>query len=227
MSMLLEVRERIEKLPELQKQKQDNQKVAYFSLRMEEAFVDLKECLKLRQCALIVFPDAVLTKTSEAVRQSKKQVALILEKLQGDFDAIGTNETEKKVTRVRERNEEAKDQIKKEWKRCADERIKYFAPLVEIVRSIPGNEVIVENYASIQNRATVPPNSVDSAEKLRDDFEQLRVALGQLKLEGPGGQFLKRAVNGRASAKELLDGEVQEFLEANGLWDVLTIRVGR
>jgi hypothetical protein len=34
-------------------------------------------------------------------------------------------------------------------------------------------------------------------------------------------------VNGRASARELLDKEVQEFLEANNLWDVLTIRVGR
>jgi hypothetical protein len=152
---------------------------------------------------------------------------LLLEKLQGDFDAIGTNETEKKVTRVRERNEEAKDQIKKEWKRCADERIKYFAPLVEIVRSIPGNEVIVENYASIQNRASLPPSNADSAAKFRDDLEQLRVALGQLKLEGPGGQFLKRAVNGRASAKELLDKEVQEFLDTNNLWGVLTIRVGR
>jgi hypothetical protein len=227
MSMLLEVRERIKKLPELQKQKQNNQKVAQFSLRMEEAFVDLKECLKLRQCVLIVFPYAVLTKTAEAVRQSKKQVALLLEELQGNFDAIGTNETEMNVRSVRERNGHAKDQIKKEWKRCVDERIKDFAPLVEIVRSIPGNEVIVENYGSIQNRATVPPNIVDSAEKLRDDFEQLRVALGQLKLEGPGGQFLNRAVNGRASAKELLDKEVQEFLEANNLWDVLTIRVGR
>jgi hypothetical protein len=227
MSMLLELRERIEKLPELQKQKQNNQKVAHLSQRMEEAFLDLKECLRLRQCVLIVFPDAILTKTSEAVRQSKKQIALLLEKLQGDFDAIGTSETEKKVTRVRERNDESRDQIKKEWKRCADERIKYFAPLVEIVRSIPGNEAIVEIYASSQNRFSVPPNNIDSAEKLRNDLEKLRVALGQLKLEGPGGQFLKRAVNGRASAKELLDSEVQEFLEANGLWDVLTIRVGR
>jgi hypothetical protein len=227
MSMLLEVRERIEKLPELQKQKQNNQKVAHFSLRMEEAFVDLKECLKLRQCVLIVFPDAILTKTSDAVRQTKRQVALLLEKLQGDFDAIGTNETEKKVTRVRERNDEAKDQIRKEWKRCADEKIRLLASLVEIVRSIPGNEAIVESFASIQNRTSAPPNNVDSAENLRDDLEQLRVALGQLKLEGPGGQFLKRAVNGRASAKELLNNEVQEFLEANNLWDVLTIRVGR
>lgn len=227
MSMLLEVCARIENLPQLQKQKQNNEKVVHLSLRMEEAFVDLKECLKLRKCVLAVFPEASLKKTSDAVKQSKKQVASLLQKLQSDFDAIGTSETEKKVTRVREKNEEAKDQIRKEWKRCVDDEIKYFAPLTEIVRSIPGNEVIVDSFVSIQNRTSAPPNNVDAAEKLRDDLEQLRVALGQLKLEGPGGQFLKRAVRGRASAKDLLNVEVQEFLDANGLWDVLTIRVGK
>lgn len=227
MSRLLELRCRIARLPELQKQKQNNQKLAHFAQRIQEVCEHLKECLRQRQCALIVFPNAVATRTKQAVNQTKKAAALMLETLQADFDAIGADETERKVTRIRERTQEAKDQLNKEWRRCSEESFKTLMPLIEIVRSIPGNEGIVDNYVATQILAATIPDCVDSAIKLQERFEQLRATLGHLNLEGPGGQFLKRAVHGRASARDLLDNAVQEFLEVHGLWEILTIRVGR
>jgi len=227
MSLISELKLRIENLPKLQKQKRNNEKVVSLSQLMEDIFNDLAQSINQRRLVLTVFPEADLKKTIDAVKQSKKQADLLYRKLQEDFDEVGANDTNQKVIKVREKNKEAKDQIGKEWKRCVDEEMKFFSPLEEIVRSLPGCEAIVANIASMQNRTTSPPLTLGAAVKFKDDLAQLRVSLGQLKLDGLGGQFLKKAVNGWALAKDLLNKDVQDFLDANGLWDILTIRVGK
>ena len=62
--------------------------------------------------------------------------------------------------------------------------------------------------------------------KNQEDLTLLRQRLSELDLEGPGGEFLKDAVNGRAKAKDLLKKEIQEFLDEKNLWDIFTINVG-
>lgn len=227
MTKILNVKLRIDNLPKLQKQKQNNEKVYNLSIKMEEAFNDLKECLNSRRSVLIVFPNANLKKITDANKQTKKQVALLLVKLQENLDEIGTSETNQKVIRIRERNDEAKEQIQKEWKNCIEEELDFFSPLLEIVRSLPGYESLVTSFNSIQNRTLSPPSTHETALKLKTDINNLRDSLGKLKLDGPGGNFLKDAVNGRAVAKDLLNKEIQDFLETNGLWKILTIKVGK
>jgi len=228
MPVLLNIRSRIESLPELQKKKQNNAKVRAFTSRIENALTDLKECVEQRTCYLVVFPDAMLSKTVDAVKQSKLQASRLVEKLKEDFDAISSSDTDKKVTRIGERNVEAKTEIQTSWKRQIDDVLRPFVPLVDIVREakLPGNQDILASMEWLRARAMSPPNTIELAKKIRNTLDALRHSLSELDLEGPGGEFLKRAVRGTAKPKDLLNDEVRHFLDEKDLWDILTIRVG-
>lgn len=228
MSKLLEIKTRIEKLPQLQKQKLNNAKVASFTIGVGNAFRDLEKCIDQRNCFIAVFPDAKLKKTEDAVKQSRKQASGLVEKLKSDFDEIGSRETDKKIIRIKERNDEANDQIRKDWKKRVSEELKPLLPLVDIVReaALPGHEAVSDSLSSIQAQGETPPETIEDAVKIRNSLVFLRDSLSDLDLEGPGGEFLKKAVKGRAKAKDLLKKEVQEFLDEKDLWNILTINVG-
>lgn len=228
MSRLLELKSRIEKLPQLQKQKQNNARVAAFRIQVDNALHDIKERVESRARIQVVFPDAKLKKTIDAVKQSKLQAARLIEKLNEDFNEIASAETDKKITRIKERNAEAHDEIRRSWKKNIEEELKPFHSLVEIAReaALPGHEEIVASMASLNSTASSPPETLDSARQIRINLDCLRTSLGDLDLEGPGGEFLKNAVNGKANPKDLLNEEVREFLDAKDLWDILTISVG-
>lgn len=228
MSKLLELKARIEKLPQLQKQKLNNVKVASFTISIGNAYQDVMDCVERRKCFLAVFPDAKLRKTNEAVKQSRTQATRLIEKLKEDFDEIGKSQTDNKITRIRERNNEASDQINKDWKKRLQEELKPLIPLVEIVKeaALPGNEKIIQALESLQSKTSLPPESIEQANEIGEFLVYLRQSLGDLDLEGPGGEFLKKAVKGRANAKDLLNKEVQEFLDEKDLWGILTVNVG-
>ena len=169
-----------------------------------------------------------LRKTEDAVKQSRKQAARLAEKLKTDFDEIGSRETDNKITRIKERNEEAGDQIRKDWKKRVVDELKPLLPLVDIVReaTLLGHEGISESVAAIKAQEESPPETMEAAVNMRQSLSFLRESLSNLDLEGPGGEFLKKAVKGKASAKDLLKEEVQSFLNDKDLWDILTINVG-
>ena len=192
MSKLLELKARIEKLPQLQKQKLNNVKVASFAISIGNAYKDVMECVSRRNCFLAVFPDTKLKKTDDAVKQSRSQATRLIEKLREDFDEIGKSETDKKITRIRERNNEASEQITKDWKKRLEEELKPFTPLVEIVREagLPGNEKIVAALDGLQAKTGLPPETIQEAVEIGDNLAYLRESLSKLELEGPGGEFL-------------------------------------
>ena len=228
MSKLLEIKSRIERLPQLQKQKSEGKKVDAFTERITEAHLGILACAQQRTQVLRVFPDLKLKKTEDAVKQSKAQAARLVEKLNEDFHEISNAATDGKITRIRERTGEAKDQIKKEWKRRLAEELKPLLPLVEIVREaeLPGHQEATASLDRLQESAAIPPAMANDATAIRNDLQELREVIAELALEGPGGEFLKKAVKGRADAKDLLKEEVQEFLTEKDLWGILTIGIG-
>lgn len=228
MPKLLEIKSRIERLPQLQKQQRNNARVVAFKKRVETSFCDIKECVLHRDCCRVVFPGVKLKKTVEAVKQSKLQAQRLIEKLKADFDAIELTETDKKITRIGERNAEAKDEIKKLWRKQIEEEFRPLLPLVEIVgeASLPGHEGISAHMKRLQDISATPPITTEKAAEIRSGLDSLKASLAELELEGPGGEFLKKAVKGTANPKEVLKKEVREFLDEKELWDILTIRVG-
>jgi hypothetical protein len=228
MSKLLELKARIEKLPELQKQKQNNAKVVTFKGKVDHALSDVKKCAERRSFIQTVFPLAKLKKTVDAVKHSKSQAARLSEKLNSDFDEINSNETDKKITRIGERNTLASEEIQKTWSKSVEDELKPLRPLIEIVQEalLPNHDVIAGQLANLEAAIPTVPDSVDSAQGIRDELDALRESLADLELEGAGGEFLKKAVKGRANAKDLLKDEVREFLDAKDLWGILKIRVG-
>ena len=175
-----------------------------------------------------MFPKTKLKKTADAVKQSKRQATGLIEKLKDDFDQIGTTDTDKKITRIGERNHDASEQLRKEWKKQLDAQLEPLIPLVEIVKEVQllGVDEIVEAMEEVASKGGAPPESMEAARQIKEDLTLLRQRLSELDLEGPGGEFLKDAVNGRAKAKDLLKKEIQEFLDEKNLWDIFTINVG-
>ena len=228
MSKILDLKTRIERLPQLQRQKLNNDKVASYTNKIHDAFCHLMATVNLRKCFLTVFPKATLKKTTDAVKQSKQQATRLIAKLKDDFNQIGTTETDQKVTRIGERNGETRDQLQKEWRKRLDEALKPLMPLVEIVKEVgfSGADKIDKLMDAVSSKNGLPPDSMEDAQRLKDDLTDLRQSLSALDLEGPGGEFLKNALNGRAKAKDFLNKEVQDFLDEKQLWDIFTINLG-
>ncbi|MBH56570.1 MAG: hypothetical protein CMJ82_05245 [Planctomycetaceae bacterium] len=228
MSKILDLKTRIEKLPQLQKQKLNNDRVMSYTEKLKDAFREVMSSVKRRNCFLVVFPKTKLKKTTDAVKQSKRQATGLIEKLKDDFDQIGTADTDKKITRIGERNHDASDQLRKEWKKQLLGELEPLIPLVEIVKEVQllGVDEIVEAMEEVASKEETPPESMETARQIKDGLTLLRQRLSELDLEGPGGEFLKNAVNGRAKAKDLLKKEIQEFLDEKNLWDIFKINVG-
>lgn len=228
MSKILDLKTRIEKLPQLQKQKLNNDKVMLYTEKLTDAFREVMSSVDRHNCFLAVFPKTKLKKTADAVKQSKRQATGLIEKLKDDFDQIGTTDTDKKITRIGERNHDASEQLRKEWKKQLDAQLEPLIPLVEIVKEVQllGVDEIVEAMEEVASKGGAPPESMEAARQIKEDLTLLRQRLSELDLEGPGGEFLKDAVNGRAKAKDLLKKEIQEFLDEKNLWDIFTINVG-
>ena len=126
------------------------------------------DCVNRRNCFLAVFPKTKLNKTDDAVKQSRSQATRLIEKLRENVDEIGKSETDKKITRIRERNNEASEQINKDWKKRLEEELKPFIPLVEIVREagLPGNDKIVAALEDLQAKTGLPPESAEEASQI-------------------------------------------------------------
>lgn len=228
MSNLLEVEARIKRLPELQKQKQNSDRVRALKTQLDGAYNALTTCVNRQEWICSVFPDVKLKKTSEAVKGSRIQASRLLAKLKEDFDEITKPETSSKITRINERNTEAGREAEREWGKLLLESLQPYTSLVELVAKakLPGYADIISTMSGLEKSATTLPDSADSAFSTRDSLELLREMLGSLSLDGAGGEFLRNAVNGTANARDLLNDQIQSFLDDKDLWGILKIKIG-
>jgi hypothetical protein len=225
-SLLSEITRRLEQLPEQRKLKRLNNDVQTLTAKVVETHAKLSICSSKRSYSQLVFPDEAFSKTASAVRAASRQAASLKEKLESEFNEVGTSATEKKVTRLGDKAKEADDGVAKIWPKLMQQQISPYEALADVAAKLglPGGLVLSEIMQRLRNHVSSPPTTKEDAESIKDDLAKLRTSIEGLGLEGDAGEFLVKAAQGTADPRDLYKEDVRRFFEDQELWNLIAVK---
>jgi len=223
---LSELIERLNRLPEQKTRKNLNARVQSLTTKVIEAHSKLIASWRVRAFVQIVFPNEPFNGTAKAVRAASRQATALKEKLQGDFNEVTTEGTDKKVIRLGERAEEANDGVFKFWPSLMQRQIQPYKALTNVatMHKLPGSATLTVIMQRLSGCYTHPPATGNEAESIHRDLDALRKSIEKLGLEGEAGQFLIKAAQGAADPRELFKDEVKSFFDDQKLWNILVVK---
>lgn len=140
----------------------------------------------------------------------------------------GNKKAEDLLTTMSERIANAATLIRKGWSGLAQGYAIKYQPLADVAKQIglPGAPVLERALSQARLWGTNPPNSAEVAKKFDEAVDQIRGSIESLGFEGKAGVFMVAAANGNASARDLLDPDVAEFLNKYpSVWGLLQVRL--
>lgn len=226
MTRLSELVERLNQLPEQKKRKRLNTRVETLTGKVNDANSKLSAASRMRNCAQIVFPDEVFNVTAKAVRAASRQAAGLKDKLQGDFDEVNSDGTEKKVIRLGDKAKEADDGICRAWPSLMQRQTQPYEALANVATklNLRGSTALASTMQRLAGCAARPPATDSAAESIRSDLEGLRKSIEKLGLKGEAGQFLIKASQGSADPQDLFKEEVKAFFDDQKLWGLIAVK---
>lgn len=226
MSRLTELRQRLIDLPEQQKLKRLNALIQTLTTKINEAHTQLGASWQMRSFAQTVFRAETFSKTGNAVRSAARQAGNLKDKLEAEFNEVGTTTTEKKVTRLGELGKEADEGVRKAWPKLMQKETGPYEVLatVAVNLGLPGAASLSQLMARLSSHLTNPPTTEATAESIRKDLDSLRTAIENLGLEGDAGEFLVKASQGSADPRDLFKEEVKQFFDDQDLWGLLAVK---
>ena len=103
--------------------------------------------------------------------------------------------------------------------------MKAFEPLAAAAgrAKMAGAEKLAKSVADLSTETKAVPTTSSDVTRMKKINNEVDNSINNLGLVGKGGDFLKAATSGTASAEDLRDSEVVEFLDKHKLWSVLSV----
>ena len=225
MSLLSQITQRLEQLPEQRKLKTLIDDVRTLTARVLETHDRLLECSSKRSFAHVVFSDENFSKTATTVRGAARQAANLKETLEKDFSQVSDRATEEKVTRLDGRAKQAEADLAKTWPGLMQRQLRSYEAIGEVAANLPGGAGLSDIMRRLRQHADKPPATQQTAEIISTDLSALRESVETLGLEGEAGKFLIKAAKGLADPRELFKDEIKEYFDDKDLWHVLAVKI--
>lgn len=225
MSKIAELIKRLERLPDIETIGVDTEKYKAFTEKIVTAFDALHVVAGQADCVRLVFKRVKLPETNRALSQTPKAAGVLHKKIDEDRVEIRNSTTNDKIMKFGEQNKSAQSELQKKWKSELDESLKPIMPLARVAEDakLTGHKKITKRIEALEENKEALPTKDTQAAIIKDELAELKKEIKELKLEGPGGKFLMKAVNGNAKPKDLLRDDVQKFLDEKDLWQILVV----
>ena len=228
MSKWLELKGKIESIPDKERRKDLVGKLAHYSLRTAEARDSLAQSFQSQRCSQSVFPDSNFQRSAEQSRKAASAARALQKKLVKQIEAIKEHALEKQFRDIDEYAKAAQKNLREQWKNLLDRKIADFGNLVKAASgaNLAGSKSLTETLSRLRTQTENPPHNDEAAKRIMIDLESLENSVGTLGLKGRAGEFLMAAAMGQGDPKDLGNPEIVAFIERNNLWGLLTVKLG-
>lgn len=226
MSKLLDLKTKIESIPDKQRRKNLVGKLSQYGKLTAVASETLVKCNEAQHYAREVFTEDDFQKTSEHIKRAVTTATRLRSKLDNKVEAIETSDD--KFTIIKEAAVNASSALKDRWNLLLTKKLQDLEPLVRVAKesSLRGSQKLEQILNKLRSQANNPPTSSDTAASVTQDLETLFDSVNNLGLQGAVGKFLIEAKDGKGRAQDLSDPEVKQFIDKHNLWNLLNVKLG-
>lgn len=228
MSKWLELKQKIESIPEKERRKNLVGKLARYSSKTAEARDSLARSAQAQRCAQSIFPEDSFQRSVKPLREAVSAARTLHKKLVKQIEDVETNASDKQFLAIDEYAKAARNNLKEQWGNLLGRKIADFENLVKAASEaqLAGSKNLTETLSRLRDQRENPPKNDDAAKRIAADLESLKNSVGTLGLEGRVGEFLIAAAEGRGNPKDLGAPEIVAFIDRNNLWNLLSVKLG-
>lgn len=227
MSKWLELKQKIETIPEKEGRKNLVGKLALYGSKTAEARDSLARSAQAQRCAQSVFPEGGFQRSEKQLSEAVSAARTLHKKLVKQIEAVEKDASEKQFLAIDEYAKAARNSLKDQWSNLLGRKIADFENLVKVASEadLAGSKSLTEILSRLRAQAANPPNNGEAAKRIAVDLESLKNSVSTLGLEGRVGKFLIAAAEGRGNPKDLGDPEIVAFIDRNNLWNLLSVKL--
>lgn len=228
MSKFGELRERLEKLPQLMNERNLSAKFGVFTEKVKESKDKLSDSYRDMEYISKVFPGVdckkkILPVLESSVKEAKKLHKMIEE----DPQSVQEEVTEKSIVRLRDFANSTSLKSRDIWTNEITNSVTKWEKLAVVIKDLgaKGGQDFKQAVESLKDQ-NIPQND-EEVLQIKNAQRDLQKGVANLGLEGPFGKFLETSAERGASPRELLRTEIKEKMDEFNLWDSFKIRLGR
>ncbi len=226
MPNLKDLKQRLEKLPELRRESKLADRFGKYSSRTEVSYEKFVEASKKAENISDVFPESnCLGEVQTLIRKGIAKAKKLHREIDENPESVATRRVENEFLRIGELATQSSAKCKETWEREISKNVNKWKKLSDVVSNLNTKDGSDFKAAvdSLQ-RQQAPANSTE-AERSKEALKKLRQGVGSMGLEGKFGRFLEQSANFGASPRDLVDPEVSSKLDEFELWDSFKIRL--
>lgn len=227
MNHLQSLRADILSIPDKRKRSNFVGTIRQYSDRAKKSRDSLKNAVHGQKHVALIFPENGLldsvNKASKAISTARSLVG----KVSRDPNAIQGKAADTAIANIASLADSSLNDLRTQWKRLVLGKIQAFQSLVKAAEEakLQGSSKLRTLIDSLGERANTPPYSIEQAEIVKQQLDDLVTSLSAIGLEGEVGIFLIDAAKGSANPQALFDPVVKEFVERHDLWRLLRVKL--
>lgn len=167
----------------------------------------------------------------ESVENQRTKVRISASKMRPVFEdqSISLNDSkfQADLTQISTLADGMKKKLIESWTKCIDDEYAKWRPVAALATELQGSQSILSALNVLQQHRSDPPANSGAAIKITSQINTVQTSLARLQLTGKVKQFVELALQGVAPGKDLLDVDVQEFINKAQLWSALIVKLGR
>lgn len=226
MPSLKDMKQRLEKLPDLRRESKLADYFGTYSSRIEASYEKFLEASKTAENISDVFPESnCLGEVQALIRKAVVEAKKIQREIEEDPENVAKKRVENEFLRIGELAANSSLKYREKWKCEISRNVDKWRKLSDVVSNLKtkGGSDFKAAVDSLQGQQ--PPVNSTEAERSKEALKKLRHGIGSMGLEGKFGLFLEKSVNFGASPRDVLDPEVSSKLNEFELWDSFKIRL--
>jgi hypothetical protein len=229
MTKLQSLKTRLDQLPETRRLKALLENMRQFHGRLTETERQFDAAARQEEHANAVFGAKSVTGVAAARRKAARIAKQLGTKLREDIASVSNPRARvnDSVTSIGEIAAGAVRDVKADWQRLIDQKIKPYDKLVEVARklSLDGAEELATVMQHLRTARESIPGTAERASTVAGYLQQLPSAVQKLGLDDTAvRQFLIDAAGGAAKLKAFADNpSIADFIKRYKLWDLFRV----
>jgi hypothetical protein len=230
MQNLKELKDRLEKLPQLKGEMQFASCFGQYTEKVSQSGEKLRKVQQDMGYIAKVYPNAeceqeVLPYVKLSIREAKK----LYKDINEDVKKVMSHATDKGIVQLGEYAKTAKTKCKDTWEREKMKIVTEWEKMANVVQILDPDkgEELKQVVDRIEGQKI--PQDDEGVDQIKTDIEKLKSCIKDLEFDDPFVKFLKSTVEGGASLKVLSkenphSDEIMKKLKERDLWDSFRIR---
>jgi hypothetical protein len=229
MTKLQSLKTRLDQLPETRRLKSLLETMRQFQDCLTQTERQLAAATKQETVANAVFGADSVTGVAVARQQVQRHAGRLGTKLREDIDCVNNpkKRVNESVTALGEIAKKAIRDVKTDWQRLIDQKIKPYDKLVDVARklSLDGAEDLATVMQQLRSARDSIPENEERSSAVKGYLHQLPAAVQKLGLDDDAvRQFLIDAAGGAAKLKAFAENSsIPEFIKRYKLWDLFRV----